>query len=92
MNSRGADLFGDVLLFLAEVPGLVVQALPVLRLLHAVDADQPVFRGERLLQVLQVDVLVADLGVPRAVESRRRAEIQLQRVAEYKEVHRDQLV
>ena len=49
----------------------------VLLLLHLVDPDQPVLRGERLLQVLQLDVLVADLRVAGAVEARRRAEVQL---------------
>lgn len=55
----------------------MVQGLSVVQLLHLVDPDQPVLRGERLLQVLELDVLVADLGVPRPVEARRRSEVQL---------------
>lgn len=57
----------------------MVQRLPVVQVLDLVDPHQPVLRGERLLQVLELDVLVADLGVARAVEARRRPEVQLQR-------------
>lgn len=55
----------------------MVQSLSVLQLLHLVDPDEPVLGGKRLLQVLELDVLVADLGVARPVEARRRSEIQL---------------
>lgn len=55
----------------------MVQRLSVVQLLDLVDPDQPVLRGERLLQVLELDVLVADLGVARSVKARRRPEVQL---------------
>lgn len=55
----------------------MVQGLSVVQLLHLVDPDQPVLRGERLLQVLELDVLVADLSVARPVEARWRSEVQL---------------
>lgn len=55
----------------------MVQGLSVLLLLHPVDAHQPVLGSERLLQVLQMDVLVADLSITRAVEAGRCAEVQL---------------
>lgn len=55
----------------------MVQRLPVVQVLDLVDPDQPVLGGERLLQVLELDVLVADLGVARPVEAGRRPEVQL---------------
>lgn len=55
----------------------MVQRLSVVQVLDFVDPDQPVLRGERLLQVLELDVLVADLGVARSVEARRCPEVQL---------------
>ena len=78
MRWGGPYLFGGVLL-VGGVGGaeLVAGGVAVLLLLHLVDPDQPVLRGERLLQVLQLDVLVADLCVTRAVEAWRRAEVQL---------------
>lgn len=57
----------------------MVQSLSVLLLLHPVDAHQPVLGSERLLQVPQTDILVADLGVPCPVEPGRRAEVQLRK-------------
>lgn len=56
----------------------MVQRLSVVQVLHLVDPDQPVLGSERLLQVLELDVLVADLCVTRPVEARRRPEVQLQ--------------
>mmetsp|Transcript_20045 Transcript_20045/g.63889 ORF Transcript_20045/g.63889 Transcript_20045/m.63889 type:complete len:200 (-) Transcript_20045:895-1494(-) len=44
---------------------------PVRRLLDLVDADNPMLRGERLLHVLQSNVLVPDLHVADAVVTRR---------------------
>lgn len=79
MESRGKNLFWGVLLLGCDVAELVVQSLSVLLLLHPVDAHQPVLGGERLLQVLQTDVLVADLCVSCPVKSRRCAEVQLWR-------------
>lgn len=70
-------LFGGVLLPGHDAAELVLQRLPVLQLLHLVDAHQPVLRGERLLKVLERDVFVADLGVAGAVEPRRCPEVQL---------------
>lgn len=55
----------------------MVQRLSVVQLLDLVDPDQPVLRGERLLQVLELDVLVANLGVACSVEARRRPEVKL---------------
>lgn len=79
MESRGKNLFWGVLLLGCDVAELVVQSLSVLLLLHPVDAHQPVLGGERLLQVLQTNVLVADLCVSCPVKSRRCAEVQLQK-------------
>lgn len=70
-------LFGRVLLFVPDVPRFVVQHLPVVQLLDLVDPDQPVLGCERLLQVLELDVLVADLCIARPVEAGRRPEVQL---------------
>lgn len=70
-------LFGGVLLLGHHAAQLVVQRLSVVQLLDLVDPDQPVLRGERLLQVLELDVLVADLGVACSVKARRRPEVQL---------------
>lgn len=70
-------LFGGELLPGHHAAQLVLQRLPVLQLLHLVDPHQPVLRGERLLQVLELDVLVADLGVTCPVEAGRRPEVQL---------------
>ena len=70
-------LFGRVLLFGHDAAELVVQRLSVVQVLHLVDSDQPVLRGERLLQVLELDVLVADLSVTRPVEAGWRPEVQL---------------
>lgn len=70
-------LFGRVLLFVPDVPRFVVQHLPVVQLLDLVDPDQPVLGCERLLQVLELDVLVADLCVARPVEAGRRPKVQL---------------
>lgn len=72
-------LFGGVLLLGRHAPELVVQRLSVVQVLHLVDPDQPVLRSERLLQVLELDVLVADLGVTCSVEARRCPEVQLGR-------------
>lgn len=55
----------------------MIQWLSVVQVLHLVDPDQPVLRRERLLQVLELNVLVSDLGVARPVEARRRSEVQL---------------
>lgn len=77
---RGAapHLFGRVLLLGAVgPPELVLHAVSVLQLLDLVDPHQPVLRRERLLQVLQLYVLVPDLGVARPVKARRRPEVQL---------------
>lgn len=71
-------LFGGVLLLGRYAARLVVQRLPVVQVLHLVDPHQPVLRGERLLQVLELDVLVADFGIARSVEARRRPEVQLE--------------
>lgn len=68
-----------MLLLGCDVAELVVQRLTVLLLLHPVDAHQPVLGGERFLQVLQMDVLVANLCVSCPVKSRRCAEVQLWR-------------
>lgn len=70
-------LLGSVLLLVANIPGFVVQRFPVVQLLDLVDADQPMLWRESLLQVLELDVLVADFGVARPIEARRRPEIQL---------------
>lgn len=75
---NGTYLFGGVLLLGRYAARLVVQRLPVVQVLHLVDPHQPVLRGERLLQVLELDVLVADLGIARSVEARRRPEVQLE--------------
>lgn len=74
---EGSYLFGGVLLPGHNAAELVFQRLPVLQLLHLVDAHQPVLRSERLLKVLELDVLVADLGVAGAVKPRRCPEVQL---------------
>lgn len=55
----------------------MVERLSVIQILHLVNANQPVLRGEGLLQVLELDVLVADLGVAGAVEAGGRPEVQL---------------
>lgn len=73
-----SHLSGGVLLLGRHAARLVVQRLPVVQVLHLVDPHQPVLRGERLLQVLELDVLVADLGVAGAVEPRWRPEVQLE--------------
>lgn len=70
-------LFGRVLLFVPDVPRFVVQHLSVVQLLDLVDPDQPVLGCECLLQVLELDVLVADLCVARPIEAGRRPEVQL---------------
>lgn len=70
-------LFGRVLLFVPDVPRFVVQHLSVVQLLDLVDPDQPVLGRERLLQVLELDVLVADLCVARPIEAGGRPEVQL---------------
>ena len=69
---RGVLLLGGV-----GVPELALHWASVVQLLDLVDPDQPVLGGERLLQVLQLDVLVADLSVARPVEPWRRPEVQL---------------
>lgn len=76
---RRSHLSRCVLLLGHHTAQLVVQRLPVVQVLDLVDSDQPVLRGERLLQVLELDVLVADLGVAGSVEARRRPEVQLRR-------------
>lgn len=55
----------------------MVQRLSVVQVLDLVDPDQPVLRGEGLLQVLELNILVANLSVARPVEARRRPEVQL---------------
>lgn len=77
IHYRPSYLFGRVLLPGKDTAELVVQRLSVVQVLDLVDPDQPVLRGERLLQVLELDVLVSDLGVTCAVEARRRPEVQL---------------
>lgn len=42
----------------------------VIHRLDLVDANQPVFRGERLLQVLQLEVLATDLSLTHAIIAR----------------------
>lgn len=78
-------LLGGVLLLGRHTPELVVQRLSVVQVLHLVDPDQPVLWSERLLQVLELDVLVADLGVACSVEARRCPEVQL--AHEKKKIH-----
>ncbi len=51
--------------------------LPVWRLLDLVDTYNPMFRSESLFQVLQAEVLVADLDVTSTVESWRSSEVKL---------------
>jgi len=46
--------------------------------LDTVDADQPVLCGVCLLQIVQLYVLVANLGITSPVKPRRSSEIQLQ--------------
>lgn len=70
-------LFGRVLLFGHDAARLAVERLPVAKVLDLVDPDQPVLGGEGLLQVLEFDILVPDLGVARPVEARRRSKVQL---------------
>jgi len=70
-------LFGGVLLLGDDAAQLVVQRLPVVQVLDLVDPHQPVLGGERLVQVLELDVLVADLGVASSVKAGRRPEVQL---------------
>lgn len=71
-------LFGGVLLLGGVGPSqLVLHAVSVLEFFHLVNPDQPVLRREGFLQVLQLNVLVADLGVACPVEARRRPEVQL---------------
>ena len=77
VTGLSAYLFGGVLGLGQDASQLALQRLAVLQLLHLVDTHQPVLRRERLLQVLELDVLVADLGVARAVEARWRPEVQL---------------
>lgn len=64
---------------------LALQPVPVLQPLHLVYPDQPVLGGEGLLQVLQLYVLVADLGVPGPVEAGRGPEVQLYTSREQKQ-------
>lgn len=64
-------------MFVPDVPRFVAQQLSILQLLDLVDPDQPVLGGERLLQVLELDVLVADLSVACSIKAGRRPEIQL---------------
>jgi len=73
----GRYLFGGVLLLGYYTAELVVQRLSVLQVLHLVDPHEPVLRSERLLQVLELNVLVANLSVACPVEARRRSEVQL---------------
>ena len=82
------DLFGGVLLLGDRVGDaqLVVQLLAVVQLLHLVDANQPVLRREGLLQVPELDVLVADLGIPGPVEAWRCPEVQLREGGSRKKV------
>lgn len=71
-------LFGGVLLLGGVGPSqLVLHAVSVLEFFHLVNPDQPVLRREGFLQVLQLNVLVADLCVACPVEARRRPEVQL---------------
>lgn len=72
-------LFWGVLLFDSVVAELVIQSLSVLGLLDSVDPHQPVLGGERLLQVLQPNVLVTDLSITGPIEAWWRAEVQLHR-------------
>lgn len=71
-------LFGGVLLFGDDAAQLVLQWLSVVQVFDFVDPDKPVLRGKGLLQVLELDVLVADLHVSCPVEARRRPEVQLE--------------
>lgn len=64
-------------MFVPDVPRFVAQQFSVLQLLDLVDPDQPVLGGERLLQVLELDVLVADFSVARPIKAGRRPEVQL---------------
>lgn len=57
----------------------MLHTVSVLQFFHLINPDQPVLRREGFLQVLQLYVLVADLGVARPVEARRRPEVQLGR-------------
>ena len=41
------------------------------------DTNNPMFRGESFIQILEHDVLVTDLRVPRAIEARGRVVIEL---------------
>lgn len=71
-------LFGGVLLLGGVGPSqLVLHAVSVLQLFHLINPDQPVLRRKGLLQVLQLNVLVADLSVACPVEARRCPEVQL---------------
>lgn len=76
-----AHLFGRVLLLGAVgSPEFVLHAVSVLQLFDLVNPHQPVLRRERLLQVLQLYVLVADLSIACPIEARRRPEVQLKGV------------
>lgn len=78
-RKRTAHLFGRILLLGAVgSPEFVLHTVSVLQLFHLVNPHQPVLRRERLLQVLQLYILVADLGVARPIEARRRPEVQLE--------------
>lgn len=55
----------------------MVQRLSVAQVLDLVDPDKPVLRGEGLLQVLEFDILVADLCIACPVKARWRPEVQL---------------
>ncbi len=78
-KGRGLYLFGSDARasFRADLAFRVDDARSVGRFQHAIDAHQPVLGRVRFLQVLEADVLVADLGAARSIEARRRTEVQL---------------
>lgn len=89
MESALFYLFGGVLL-LGGVgrSQLVLHTVSVLQFFHLINPDQPVLRREGFLQVLQLYVLVADLGVACPVEARWRPEVQLGREIELLTIRR----
>lgn len=56
---------------------VVLHPIPVLQLLDLINSDQPVLWCEGLLQVLQLNVLVANLCISCAVKARGCPEVQL---------------
>jgi len=57
----------------------MLHTVPVLQLFDLINPDQPVLWSEGFLQVFQIDVLVADLGIAGPVKAWRCPKVQLKR-------------